>query len=157
MRKRRLLLRQQPFSKWRRMMFPYIDLGIVYIPVYSSLFIVAFFLAVLAARKRGRRFGISKEDVLYGSIYAVIGILIGAKVLYFITKIWIKTRKEGKYLWIKLMKFMYQIKYLTLAGESIIMIKNKWKRKNLNGIDCFWCAQFGRCKYGGSSNFSTRC
>lgn len=68
-------------------MFPYIDLGIVYIPVYSSLFIVAFFLAVLAARKRGRRFGISKEDVLYGSIYAVIGILIGAKVLYFITKI----------------------------------------------------------------------
>lgn len=68
-------------------MFPYIDLGIVNIPVYSSLFIVAFFLAVLAARKAGKRFGIAKEDVLYGSVYAAIGILIGSKLLYFITKV----------------------------------------------------------------------
>lgn len=68
-------------------MFPYIDLGIVEIPVYSSLFLIAFFVAVLAARKAGEKFGITKEDVLYGAVYAAIGILIGAKVLYFITKI----------------------------------------------------------------------
>lgn len=68
-------------------MFPYIDLGIVEIPVYSSLFLIAFFVAVLAARKSGEKFGISREDVLYGAVYAAIGILIGAKVLYFITKI----------------------------------------------------------------------
>ena len=68
-------------------MFPFIDLGIVNIPVYSTLFILGFFLAILAARKTGSRFGISKEDVLYGAIYAAIGILIGAKLLYFITKI----------------------------------------------------------------------
>ena len=75
-------------------MFPYIDLGIVNIPVYSSLFIVAFFLAVLAARKAGKRFGIAKEDVLYGSVYAAIGILIGSKLLYFITKVeWLGFRR----------------------------------------------------------------
>lgn len=68
-------------------MFPWIDLGIVHIPVYSTLFIAAFFLAVLMARKTGNKFGIAKEDVLYASIYGAIGLLIGSKLLYFLTKL----------------------------------------------------------------------
>lgn len=68
-------------------MFPAIDLGFVEIPLYSTIFIVAFFIAVLAARRMGPSYGIAKEDILYGAVYAGIGILIGAKVLYFITKL----------------------------------------------------------------------
>lgn len=68
-------------------MFPSIDLGIVEIPVYSSLFLVAFFAAILIARRIGVRYGLAKEDVLYGAIYAGIGLLIGSKFLYFITKL----------------------------------------------------------------------
>lgn len=68
-------------------MFPLIDLGFVQIPVYSSLFLIAFFAAILLAKRAGGRYGIAKEDVLYGSIYAGIGLLIGSKVLYFITKL----------------------------------------------------------------------
>lgn len=68
-------------------MFPAIDLGIVQIPLYSSIFILAFIAAVFAARKMGPSYGIAKEDILYGAVYAAIGILIGAKLLYFITKL----------------------------------------------------------------------
>lgn len=68
-------------------MFPLIDLGIVQIPVYSSLFLIAFFAAVFMARRMGVRYGMAKEDVLYGSVYAGIGLLIGSKLLYFITKL----------------------------------------------------------------------
>lgn len=68
-------------------MFPSINLGIVDIPLYSSLFIIAFFFSILIARKRGPHFGIDKSDVLYGAIYGGIGILIGSKVVYFLTKL----------------------------------------------------------------------
>ncbi len=68
-------------------MFPIIDLGFVKIPIYSALFFLGFLVAVLAARKAGGKFGIAKEDVLYAAIYAAIGILIGAKLLYFFTKV----------------------------------------------------------------------
>lgn len=68
-------------------MFPAIDLGIVEIPLYSSIFILAFFVAVLAARRTGPSYGITKEDILYGAVYAAIGIFVGAKLLYFITKL----------------------------------------------------------------------
>lgn len=69
-------------------MYPYIHLfGEVKIPLYGALFMIGFFVAIVVARKLGPKFGLPKEDVLYGSIYAAIGILVGAKVLFFITKI----------------------------------------------------------------------
>lgn len=68
-------------------MYPVIELGILQIPVYGLCALIgllaAFSLYIHIARGRL----ISGWDVLYSSLYVVAGIIIGAKVLYFITKI----------------------------------------------------------------------
>lgn len=69
-------------------MFPYIYLfGEIKIPLYGTLFMMGFLAAILVARKLGPKFGLPKEDVLYGAVYAAIGILVGAKLLFCVTKI----------------------------------------------------------------------
>lgn len=69
-------------------MFPYIRVfGIISIPLYGTIFVIGFFLAILAARRIAPNYGITREDVTYGAIYGAIGILIGSKLLYFFTKL----------------------------------------------------------------------
>ena len=68
-------------------MYPYIDLGIVSIPTYITLFLIAFAIMVVWARKIGERYNYPKADILYISLYGGIGILIGAKLMYFISKL----------------------------------------------------------------------
>ena len=69
-------------------MFPYISLtNKITLPLYGPIFLIGFFVAVCIARKLAPEFKISKVDITYGSIYGVIGVLIGSKLLYFITKI----------------------------------------------------------------------
>ena len=68
-------------------MYPNLDLGFMKIPLYSTLFIVAFVLMIIFARKLGERYNYPKADILYISIYAAIGILVGAKLMYFISKL----------------------------------------------------------------------
>lgn len=48
---------------------------------------IGFFLAVFLARKLAPRFQGTKADTTYAAAYAAIGILVGAKLLYFITKL----------------------------------------------------------------------
>ena len=64
-----------------------IHLGFADIPTYSTIFLAGFFIAIVIARKIAGRYRLAKEDVLYGAIYAAIGILIGSKLLYCLTRL----------------------------------------------------------------------
>ena len=68
-------------------MYPTIDLGIVRIPLYITLFLIGFVLMVVWARKIAERYNYPKADILYLSLYSGIGILIGAKIMYFVSKL----------------------------------------------------------------------
>ena len=68
-------------------MLPFIDLGILQLPLYSLLFMIGFAIALLLARKIGGSYGINKDDIIFAAIYGAIGLLIGAKVVFFITKV----------------------------------------------------------------------
>ena len=73
-------------------MLPYIDLGILQLPLYSMLFLIGFAIALVIAVKLGGRYRMNKDDILFAAIYGVIGLLIGAKVMFFITKVPIVVR-----------------------------------------------------------------
>lgn len=68
-------------------MYPFIDLGVVRIPLYITLFLIGFALMIVWARKIAVRYNYPKADILYVSLYGGIGILIGAKIMYFVSKL----------------------------------------------------------------------
>lgn len=69
-------------------MLPLIDIfGLIQIPTYSAAFMVGFLLLIILARKISPEYHVDKHDVTYASIYAAIGILIGSKIFYFLTKL----------------------------------------------------------------------
>ena len=69
-------------------MLPSIHLfGTVDLPMYGIIFIIAFFIAVLIAGKLAPSYGLPKEDIIYAAIYAAIGLGIGAKLMYFFSKL----------------------------------------------------------------------
>lgn len=69
-------------------MFPYIRLtDSLTLPLYGPVFIAGFFIALLIAIKLAPKYSIRKEDILFSSVYGGIGLLIGAKLLYFLTKL----------------------------------------------------------------------
>lgn len=69
-------------------MFPAINFfNLIDIPLYGPVFIIGFFAALFIARKIGPSYGISKEDITFASVYGAIGLLIGAKLMYFLTKL----------------------------------------------------------------------
>lgn len=69
-------------------MFPVVNVfGLFPIPLYGTVFGIGFALAVLIARKTGPSYGIGKDDITFASLYGIIGLLAGAKLLYFLTKL----------------------------------------------------------------------
>lgn len=68
-------------------MFPFIDLGIVRIPMYLLMFLIGYVLMIVWGRKISVRYDYPKADILYVSLYAAIGIIIGAKLMYFVSKL----------------------------------------------------------------------
>lgn len=69
-------------------MLPYINLTENFtLPLYGPVFIIAFFAALLIAGRIAPECGLSKADAMFGAIYGGIGLLVGAKLLYFITKL----------------------------------------------------------------------
>lgn len=69
-------------------MFPVIPVGNLFeIPVYGILFMAGVLAAAAAGRRMGPQAGISGEDIIYGAVYAFIGILIGSKAVYLLTKL----------------------------------------------------------------------
>lgn len=69
-------------------MFPYIMLFDKFqIPLYGPVFFLGFLIAYLIGLILVPKYGISREDFTFGTIYSGIGLLVGAKVLYFLTKL----------------------------------------------------------------------
>lgn len=69
-------------------MFPVLNVfGLFPIPMYGTVFGIGFAIAVLIARKIGPLYGIGRDDITFASIYGILGLLVGAKVLYFLTKL----------------------------------------------------------------------
>lgn len=68
-------------------MHPYLEIGSFKLPLYTTLFLAAFAIAVTVARKISYRYGVYKDDVLYASIYGILGLFVGAKLFYFISKL----------------------------------------------------------------------
>lgn len=69
-------------------MLPYIQIyGDFKIPTYSFIFIVAFFFCALIARIKAPKYGIDKFDAIAAAMYALIGLAIGAKLMFFISKL----------------------------------------------------------------------
>ncbi len=66
-------------------MFPVINFGLFELPTYGLLAIVGFLLALLVATSLSSRCGMPKQDIVFASLYCVMGIAVGAKILYFIT------------------------------------------------------------------------
>jgi phosphatidylglycerol:prolipoprotein diacylglycerol transferase len=65
-------------------MLPFLHIYERDIPLYGLMIFLGIALAIIFARRRAPRYGIAKEDVLFMGLYAVIGGLIGAKLLYII-------------------------------------------------------------------------
>lgn len=69
-------------------MLPYINLlDVIFIPLYTPMFLIGFFVSVLIARRLGPSHNVAKEDVVFASVYGAIGLLVGAKLLYFLTRL----------------------------------------------------------------------
>ncbi len=69
-------------------MLPFITLfDKIRLPLYSPVFLIGFAIAILIAMRQAPRYDINKNDLLYASIFGGVGLLIGAKLLYFITRI----------------------------------------------------------------------
>lgn len=69
-------------------MFPVVNVfGLFPIPMYGTVFGIGFAIAVLIARKTGPSYGIGRDDITFASLYGIIGLLAGAKLLYFLTKL----------------------------------------------------------------------
>lgn len=69
-------------------MYPIIHIWQNYnIPLYGVMFGIGFTVAVLIGRKISIKYDIEKNDFLYASIYSLLGIGVGAKIFYFLSKL----------------------------------------------------------------------
>ncbi len=68
-------------------MHPYIYCGVIKIPTYIVLFFIGFVIMIVFARQLASRYNYPKTDILHISLYGGIGVVVGAKFLYFITKL----------------------------------------------------------------------
>ena len=66
---------------------PFIDFLGFKIPMYGVMSTIGTILGVIIVIFRKNRYGISREDLILSAAHAGIGILIGAKAVYFITNI----------------------------------------------------------------------
>ena len=69
-------------------MLPYIELfDRIRIPLYAVSFLVGFAIAITIAMIIAPKHNVVRDDVLFCSVYAGLGIVVGAKVMYFLTKL----------------------------------------------------------------------
>ena len=66
-------------------MFPYLNLFGFQVPMYSIMIGLGLILGVLLAVFRAKRSGLKGEDVFNACLFAVIGLIVGGKILYLIT------------------------------------------------------------------------
>lgn len=68
-------------------MFPFLHLFGREIPLYGLMFVLAAIVSISFAMLRAKQRGVPVDDTLYMCLFAVIGAVVGAKLLYIITMI----------------------------------------------------------------------
>ena len=68
-------------------MLPAIDIGFTEVPLYGPIFMIGAVIAIIIIRLLAPSARVDKYDSFYAVIYGMVGLLIGAKALYFITKL----------------------------------------------------------------------
>lgn len=66
-------------------MLQFINIGKLAVPMYGLLTVFGVGLAVLVGYLRANINGVRKDDAFYAALFAIVGLLIGAKLLYIIT------------------------------------------------------------------------
>ena len=66
-------------------MFPFFSLLGIEIPLYGLMFVLAAFVSVGLAAARAKKYGVERYDVVYMSLFAIIGLMVGAKALAVLT------------------------------------------------------------------------
>ena len=66
-------------------MHPFLTFGRLSLPVYGLLAVFAAVFCVILLAYTPLRREISREDIIYGAFYGIIGAIIGAKGLYLLT------------------------------------------------------------------------
>ncbi len=68
-------------------MYPYIHVGGFELPVYGMIIIIAFAGGLAVCSTLGRLYGIHARYIICSGSFAAAGLLIGAKLLYAITRL----------------------------------------------------------------------
>lgn len=68
-------------------MHPYINIGTFEIPVYGMIIIISFIIGLIICSKLGMLYGIQPKYILCSGSFTAAGLLIGAKLLYLLTKL----------------------------------------------------------------------
>ena len=66
-------------------MKPFFDIFGAKVPFYGTLIVCAYLIGVVIAIHNAKKYGMPKEDIIFASTYAALGLFLGAKLLYFIT------------------------------------------------------------------------
>lgn len=66
-------------------MLPEIILGEFSLPTYGLMAVIGFLAAIFVATTLSNKCGMPKMDIVFAAIYCAVGVIIGAKLLYFIT------------------------------------------------------------------------
>lgn len=66
-------------------MFPYFYAGSLSVPSYGIIIGIGFILGCVVCMARSPKFGIGREDCLYALLFAVIGVVVGGKILYILS------------------------------------------------------------------------
>ncbi len=89
-------------------MKPFFNIFGAKVPLYGTLIVAAYLIGVVIAIRNAKKYNLPKEDIIFASTYAGIGLVVGAKLLYFVA------------LFPKLMNhfdllFQYPVEFLELA------------------------------------------
>jgi len=68
-------------------MFPFIEIGHVHLPTYGFLLFIGVALAMFLAAVRTSRYGLDKNSAINATLFGLVGMMIGAKLLYLIPQI----------------------------------------------------------------------
>lgn len=66
-------------------MYPILNIYKIKIPMYGLFITIGIIFALLVILKKSEYMGIKREDCFYASLYGVIGLIVGGKLLYIIT------------------------------------------------------------------------
>lgn len=66
-------------------MHPLIHIGPVELPTYGTIILIGFIIGVMFMMHHGKIYGYTKADFLIASMLSAIGLIVGAKVIFFIS------------------------------------------------------------------------